>query len=345
MISAVGGGGFGEQTLKSLLLAKNSNFELFATDTNPNCPQFQFVRDFSVVSPAGAKEFISEIHQLCDRFKINAIFPGHESELVQYSKNRESFERKGIFLGINSKSVIDICMDKSETSKHLSQAGVSMPKFVRATKEDEINSVDFYPVVIKPNSHGGGSANVFIARDESELFALSKYLKLGHNKIEFVIQEYVGTPENEFTVGVLHDNAGQLINAIVLRRHLNGQLNIRQSVPNNTRKKELGEKLVVSSGVSQGDFGNYPEVKKKCIEIAELIGSTSALNIQCRLVDNQLKVFEINPRLSGTTSLRAMVGYNEPELLLKHHVLRDNIERGASYKSATIIRSLVENFV
>ena len=40
LISAVGGGGFGEQTLKSLLLAKNSNFELFATDTNPNCPQF-----------------------------------------------------------------------------------------------------------------------------------------------------------------------------------------------------------------------------------------------------------------------------------------------------------------
>ena len=275
--------------------------------------------------------------------KSTLYFPVMVQNLFKYSKNKDHSNAKAYFLGINSKSVIDICMDKSETSKHLSQAGVSMPKFVRATKEDEINSVDFYPVVIKPNSHGGGSANVFIARDESELFALSKYLKLGHNKIEFVIQEYVGT-ENEFTVGVLHDNAGQLINAIVLRRHLNGQLNIRQSVPNNTRK-ELGEKLVVSSGVSQGDFGNYPAVKKKCIEIAELIGSTSALNIQCRLVDNQLKVFEINPRLSGTTSLRAMVGYNEPELLLKHHVLRDNIERGASYKSATIIRSLVENFV
>ena len=32
-------------------------------------------------------------------------------------------------------------------------------------------------------------------------------------------------------------------------------------------------------------------------------------------------MFEINPRFSGTTSLRAMVGYNEPDVLIRHHVL------------------------
>ena len=89
LISAVGGGGFGEQTLKSLLLAKNSNFNYLLL-IQTQIAQFQFVRDFSVVSPAGAKEFISEIHQLCDRFKINAIFPGHESELVPSTQKIEN---------------------------------------------------------------------------------------------------------------------------------------------------------------------------------------------------------------------------------------------------------------
>jgi len=50
------------------------------------------------------------------------------------------------------------------------------------------------------------------------------------------------------------------------------------------------------------------------------------VNVQCRLVDGEVVVFEINPRFSGTTSLRAMVGYNEPDVLFRHHVLGEPIE-------------------
>jgi carbamoyl-phosphate synthase large subunit len=34
-----------------------------------------------------------------------------------------------------------------------------------------------------------------------------------------------------------------------------------------------------------------------------------------------VKIFEINPRLSGTTSLRAINGYNEVEYLIRTEVL------------------------
>ena len=57
----------------------------------------------------------------------------------------------------------------------------------------------------------------------------------------------------------------------------------------------------------------------------------------------KVKVFEINPRFSGTTSIRAIVGYNEPDILLRRHLLNDrSIEPDFEYSEALILRNLVE---
>ena len=53
-------------------------------------------------------------------------------------------------------------------------------------------------------------------------------------------------------------------------------------------------------------------------------------------------VFEINPRFSGTTHLRAMVGYNEPDMIVRRHVLGQQLEVRFPYQSATILRGLEE---
>ena len=99
---------------------------------------------------------------------------------------------------------------------------------------------------------------------------------------------------------------------------------------------------MISSGISRGDIGRFPEVTAQCKEIAKAIGARGPINIQCRLVDGVVKVFEINPRFSGTTSLRAMVGYNEPDILLRRHVYGLDVEPDFEFEEATIIRSLIE---
>jgi carbamoyl-phosphate synthase large subunit len=67
--------------------------------------------------------------------------------------------------------------------------------------------------------------------------------------------------------------------------------------------------------------------------------------VQCRLVDGEVYVFEINPRFSGTTSLRAMVGYNEPDILLKLHLRGERTEPRFEYGKGWIIRSLNETML
>jgi carbamoyl-phosphate synthase large subunit len=343
LVTAVGGGGHGEQILKALLQAKNSQYRIFGADMNPYCPQFQLVSDYAVLPRADDPDFIERVLEICARFEIEALFHGCEPELKRYSDERHRFAERGIFLPLNPKATIDTCLNKEKTFSVLRELGFEVPRFARVTNRQELNSIAFFPSVVKPSVGGGGSSDVYIVQSMHELLALSAFIDIENSQTQFVIQEYVGSPDEEYTVGVLHDMDGEYINSIALRRHLSGQLNIRSRVPNRSNKQDLGSHLVVSSGISHGHLGRFSNVTEPCVEIARAINSTSALNIQCRLVGGKVKVFEINPRFSGTTSLRAMVGYNEPDLLIRKHILGEEIIPNFSYEEGIILRSLVES--
>lgn len=345
LITAVGGGGHGEQILKALKLARGGNYFIVGADANQDCPQFALTDASAVLPLASSPGYLDALLSLCRKYGIKALFHGCEPELRLFSKHRDIIRSEGIFLPINDAAVIDACMDKEKTNCLLSKAGFSVPKFARIRTLDDCKSVDFFPVVVKPSTGGGGSANVFIAQDAEELYGLALYLGLHRGRGDFFIQEYVGTPDSEFTVGVLHGMDGGYLNAIAVRRFLTGALNVRTSVPNRTGRSELGTRLVISSGVSQGAIGRFPEVTVQCADIAHRLGIRGAANIQCRFVEGQVVVFEINPRFSGTTSLRAMVGYNEPDVLLRQEFLGKTIDRDFAYDEGVILRNLVETRV
>lgn len=342
LITAMGGGGHGEQILKALKQVDHDDYVIFGADANENCPQFKMVKKSFVLPKASDPDYLATVLDICKQYDIQALFHGCEPELKLFSKNREKIEGEGIFLPINPQKVIDICMDKLKTAEFLKKIGFHPPEFVSVKNKDDIENIDFYPVVIKPSIGGGGSANCYIAQNSKQLFALSDYLGLDDEKQEFIIQEYVGTPEEEYTVGVLHDMDGHFINSIGIRRELKSMLNVRLTVQNKTNKKELGHNLVISSGVSHGYVDKFEEVTSQCEQIAKALGVKGAVNVQCRFVKGKIKVFEINPRFSGTTSIRAMMGYNEPDVLMRKHLLGENIPRHFEYESGLVLRSLIE---
>jgi carbamoyl-phosphate synthase large subunit len=345
LVTAIGGGGHGDQILKALRLAPAGRYTIFGADANPRCPQAALVERFVTLPLARDPEFMTVLLHTCKELGVQALFHGCEPELLLFAANRNLIEKAGIFLPINDTALIQLCMDKAKTNARLAELGFPAPRYVNVTSESEFDSIDWFPVVVKPAVGGGGSANVFIAQDMNELKALAAYLGLGGIASGFMIQEYVGTPCQEFTVGVLHDLDGRYVNALAVKRHLNSGLSVRISVTNRTGRKELGPRLVISSGVSQGDIGRHEEVTRQCREIADRLGSCGPLNLQCRFVDGKVRIFEINPRFSGTTSLRAMVGLNEPDLLVRRHLLNQDVGQDASCAEATILRSLTETVI
>jgi carbamoyl-phosphate synthase large subunit len=341
LITAVGGGGVGEQTLKAVRLA--GGYRIIGSDVRARCAQFEMVAQAVLLPPATHPDYLEAVLRTCERLGVQAVFPGSEPELRVMSDNRDRIESAGLFLPINPTRVIDIGMDKLATVGFLEANGFGSPRSVQLKTLDDLAQIDWFPVILKPAVGSGGSRDCFIAQTPRQLELLGEYLLTSGTQI--MVQEYVGTPDDEYTVGVLHDMDGNFINSIGLRRLVRGQLHQRLSERNITARRELGDVLVISSGVSHGHFDRYPEVTETCERIAAALGARGAINVQCRLVDGRVQVFEINPRLSGTTSLRAIMGYNEPDVLLRRHILGDTIEPRFPYRTGWVLRSLTEDLV
>lgn len=342
LVTGIGGGGHGAQILKALK-AGSLSYTIIGTDMSRYSTGLTLVDHPYIVPPASDEGYLDAILDLCSRHEIRAVFHGSEQELKVFSENRAAFAERDIFLPINPRTVIERCMDKVATAEFLRDNDFAYPAFAKVESADAAAAFPHLPAVLKPAVGGGGSADTFLVQDREmlavcvrQLLSISDYC---------IIQEYVGRPEDEFTVGVLCDMDGELLNSIAVRRHIMSALSNRIKVPNRTDRTDLGPTLAISSGVSQGDIGRFPEVTEQCEQIALALGARGAINLQCRLVAGRVYVFEINPRFSGTTSLRAMVGYNEPEVLIRKHVLGHHIEPHFSYRSGCILRDLRETFI
>jgi carbamoyl-phosphate synthase large subunit len=342
LVSAVGGFGHGEQILKALRCAPPERYRLFGADMAANCPQFALVEEAHTLPRADAPDYLDALIALCKKLHIKALFHGCEADLKVMSRHRETLRNEGLFLPINPARVIDLCMNKSHTSAFLAEHGFNPPGLHIVDGRESIDAVDMFPVIVKPSIGGGGSAHCYIAQSRDELAGIHRLFEDDFRQCRLMVQEYVGTPEDEYTVGVLHDLDGAFINSIAVRRKLDSQLNVRMVVPNRTGRTDLGPRLVVSSGISHGEVGTFPEVTRQCEKIAKALGAAGPINIQCRFAEGQVRVFEINPRFSGTTSVRAMMGYNEPDILVRRHLLGEEIPPRFPYRTGTVIRTLLE---
>lgn len=342
MITGIGGGGNGEQLLKALKMS-NEKYGIVGCDMNQYSKGLAEVDYPYIVPPASHENYCNILLELCERHKVKAIFYGSEPELKVISKNRNLFIKNNILLPINPADVIAICMDKNSTFEWFKSKGFDFPESHRIANEASLKKVDFLPAVLKPSVGGGGSVNTFIAQTEKELYLFGSYLLEIYN--EFIAQKYVGNPDAEYTVGVLCDLEGNYLNSIAVKKNILSGLSSKIKIKNKTGDKRYGEILAISSGISQGEIGKFPQVTEFCKKIALELGATGAINMQCRIEEDKIYVFEINPRFSGTTSLRAMVGYNEPDVLLRKYLFGEKIEPDFFYHSGYIVRGLEEKLI
>jgi carbamoyl-phosphate synthase large subunit len=338
LVTAVGGIGVGEQILKALVLV--GGYRLVACDLDGRTPQFALADASEVLPEAGDPSYLYELFDACERHDVDVVFIGSEAELTVVSEVREQFANAGILVAINLASTVRTCSDKNLTSQFLAAHGFATPRHVVVARHHDCDGIDWFPVVVKPCRNGRGSRDCYVAQDQLQLHSLLDYL--APREAAVMVQEYVGDADSEYTVGVLHDLDGNFLNSIAVHRRLDLQLSIRQSVRNESGKRDLGDRLIISSGVTQGTVGTFPEVTGTCEAIARALDARGPVNVQCRLVDGEVVVFEINPRFSGTTSLRAMVGYNEPDVLIRRHLLGESVPERFPYRPAMIVRSLRE---
>ena len=274
--------------------------------------------------------------------------PGSDVELVRIAAGRERLaELTPAIPLVNDPAVVTLCSDKGETAAAVSRAGLRAPRTIACESLEAVLAGVArerlrFPLVLKPRK-GGGSADVFVAQDEEELRFHAERILWASSKA--IVQEYVGDARNEFTIGVLHYPDGTLAGSIALRRELSSLLSVRARAPNRTGRAELGPELVVSSGFSQGEIDDFPEVCAQAERIAAAVGSRGPLNVQGRLVAGELVVFEVNPRFSGTEAMRAMAGWNAAEALMEWHLGLPSSLVGFRARPHAFLRTVIEHRV
>ncbi|MBT5873760.1 MAG: ATP-grasp domain-containing protein [Candidatus Latescibacteria bacterium] len=345
LVTAVGGNGNGSQILKALVMAENGApgyYRIYGTDRHQCMDGLALDGRFAQLPDATSPEYLPSVLKLCSHWNVDVLFPGSDAELFVFAENMESFIDLGVCVPIQRRELIEWCRTKVCIQNHMLRLGIPVPQSYSGDTPYELNRLDNYPYILKPTENGGGSRGVYIAQDYEEIRNLFGYLKLKPESPAYILQEYIGKTDSEFSVGILHDGDGVYVGGVALNRDLTTNLNIAIRIRNISKRQDLGAELIVSSGISQGRIGGYLDIVEQCRNIAETLLSTGPLNIQCRVVENKVIVFEINPRLSGSTSLRALVGFNEPDLLVKRFHQRDVRSKPQGIESVYITRKLIE---
>lgn len=329
----------GRQALKSLRRAETP-YRIIGTDMTEISMGLYEVDKHYIMPPASAgKTYTGMLLWICQDEGVDVIIPGSEPELLEISKRRDQFTAIGVLPLINTPEVLRVCMDKWETCLFLEGNGFPCASFSLGR-----DLYDFpLPAVVKPTVASGGSLNVYLAQTKTELQFFVGYLR--SQGLTPLVQEYVGSHGQEYTVGVLTDIVdGEVLGSFALRRQILSGLSNRIRAKNRHKDKIDDDLLVLSSGISQGVVDDYPGVRGTCEEIAVAMGSRGPMNFQCRKVGDEVYVFEINPRFSGTTYIRAMLGYNEPDILIRRHVLGEDVRMGEC-KRGLVMRGLQEVYI
>lgn len=329
MIAGIGGASLGTEIRKSLVLA--GGYEIYGCDISRTAYGL-YEPGFTKTWLVSRDDYVTSVLNACLESGAAFLIPGGEQPMTLLGAASEIFADAGIRLLANTPEVIALYSDKEKTFRRLAECRIPIPRTIVINGKSDLEYVGL-PCIVKPATGSGGSAAVFFAVSSDEVMIYADFIRRTGNPP--VAQEYVDDREGEFTIGVLSLPDGRMVGSIALRRALDAKLSVAYR----------GRGGLISSGYSQGYIGEYRDLCRQAEKIAEAIDSCGPINVQGRVRDGVLLPFEINPRFSASTYLRAMAGFNEVDILLQYLVNGVLPPQLPTIKAGWYLRSLSEQFV
>jgi len=284
----------GQAIIKSIKKAElNNDISIVGFDYLPETIGAQWVEKEFLLPDFYKKkveeqDWLDEIIRIINLEGIRIIFIGLDFELKLFAKYKESIEKNtGCKVMVSDLKVVEIADDKYLTYKFLKENGFSYPETFLACELSK-NEVTF-PCVIKPRI-GSRSRDTFLINNRQELEEKIRQIN------DSVIQELAGSPDLEYTCGVICLD-GQVKEMIALRRTL----------------KDGNTETAFFNRDTPGIIYDY------IYDVTKKLKPYGACNFQLRLDAEKIpRLFEINARHSGTTYIRAMFGFNEVEYIISY---------------------------
>ena len=242
-----------------------------------------------LLQPGKEEDWKQVLFSIIDRERIKAVFIGVDFELSYFANLKAEIEKKcDCKVIVSDNRVIDIGNDKYQTYLFLKKHGLNAPGTLLLDEADMDNLQ--LPVIIKPRQ-GARSRGVELIKDRGRLGEAVRE-KRGKG---YILQDAIGSTETEYTCGILYwDEIYQ--DSIILKRTL----------------KEGNTFTAEFHGNEEIQIYSYIRA------IGDALKPFGSCNLQLRTdKEGEPFLFEINPRFSGTTYMRALLGYNEVEYIIR----------------------------
>jgi carbamoyl-phosphate synthase large subunit len=295
------------QNIFKALESSSLPLRLYALDSNPMSAGF-FGNGVPILcSRADAPGYVDELIAFLRREEIAVVFFGTEAEPAKLRPYRPHIEAEtGTALMVNDTAVLAVADDKYLTARALAEAGLDHPASAPAEDRQAVQALAAkcgFPLIVKPRNGSAARGLARIANQDD----LAAHLRPG-----LVIQECLLPDDAEYTVGIYRCRDGRIVATTVIHRQLDFGLTYRGTIRHDERIAAYAEKVVVA------------------------IGAIGSNNVQLRLTARGPVCFEINPRFSSTTPVRAHFGVNEPELAIREYVLGETLPHIAARGGAVL---------
>lgn len=250
--------------------------------------------------------YVDLLLEYCEKFQFDIIIPGLDDELLLLSERIDEFHTLGTQIPIASPELIKICRNKELMCKVLLKISNACVESFNHNYI-QINQENLpYPLIAKPNS-GFASRGIFVINSKEDL----KYIQPTHviqtlaiprnsspNRESFLaaLKEGEILQTDEISIQLLFANDGQELGRMASHNKLQNGIPIEIIPIYNAEMWTEIDRLI-------------PHLKK--------LGLKGPLNIQGRLTNDGFKIFEMNPRFTGITGLRTLMGFNEVESTIK----------------------------
>lgn len=226
-----------------------------------------------VLPPGDDPAYGDALAALARKIGADWVIPVSEPELRHLAETRGPADDLPMLM--LPRGLITTFLDKLETANWLARQGIPAPRTAPLAEA----GVGDLPLFVK-RARGHGGRDTEIVRSAARLEIVK-----AETSAAFIAQELLEPADREYTCAVFR--AGDSLRTVTMRRLLDGGTTVRIDVE---RHSVIDEVLAAIAGA------------------ANLEGS---LNVQLRLTENGPRVFEINPRYSGTVIMRHKIGFRD----------------------------------
>jgi carbamoyl-phosphate synthase large subunit len=264
---------------------------------------------FEQAIPTNNDGYINWLLNIINKHKIDLIIPGIEADMYKWVEHISEIEKTGAKISLNNSELISLCKDKWLFYEDLKKTNsLYTIESSLINNFDELVSKFGLPFLLKPRC-GHGSKGI-VKVDTKEVF-LKNQSNIGSN---LMVQPIVGNENEEYTTSAFCDGKGGFYAYMTLKRKL--------SKDGFTEKAEVVE---------------IDEMAKTLLNLCSQFKPIGPTNFQFRKHEGVLKLLEINPRISSSTSIRTAFGYNE-SLLAVEFLLENKIPEQPSIRQGSAVR-------